>query len=391
MPGTYRVAIFGLGGISRRHLSGYQAPENAERVQLVAGADVSAEARQRFTEEIGVERTFADYRELLAQEQPEVVSVCTWPPLHPEMVEAACAAGAKAILCEKPMAVDLAGCDRMIAAAERSGTLLVIGHQRRLQPKFTRARELIEGGAIGQPELFCGIANGDLLTDGTHTVDALRFFAGDAPVSWVMGTVDLRPRDVRPQMVGRVGFQAPQAGERFTTRYGHPVDCGAVAMLAFEGGTRATLELGIAARPGYQRFILYGTDGAIKLSGDRPAEGEPLLQVRRRGSPDWEVVEGVDEANGFTREITLLLDALDHGTPHPLNARAARATQEVLIAIYESARQPGRIELPLTISHSPLADLLNRAAVDDPTSAASHPPTPASQSTVPVAERSTAR
>jgi predicted dehydrogenase len=53
----------------------------------------------------------------------------------------------KGILCEKPMALDLAGCDRMIAAAEAAGALLVIGHQRRLQPKFTRARELIEEGA----------------------------------------------------------------------------------------------------------------------------------------------------------------------------------------------------------------------------------------------------
>ena len=139
------------------------------------------------------------------------------------MVEAACAAGAKGIVCEKPMAVDLAGCDRMLAAAERSGAVLVVGHQRRLQAKFVRARALIEEGAIGEPELLCGIAGGDLLTDGTHTVDALRFFAGDAEVAWVMGSVDPRPREVREAMVGRVGYQAATPGERFTTRYGHAV------------------------------------------------------------------------------------------------------------------------------------------------------------------------
>ncbi len=360
MTERYRVAILGLGGISRAHLRGYRAPENAERVELVAGADISPEARQRFTEEIGVEKTYADYRELLERERPDVVSVCTWPPLHPEMVEAACAAGVKGILCEKPMAVDLAGCDRMIEAAERSGTLLVIGHQRRLQPKFTRARELIEEGAIGEPELFCGIAGGDLLSDGTHTVDALRFFAGDAPVEWVMGSIDFRPREVRPQMVGRVGFVEPQAGERYTTRFGHPVESAAVAALRFATGVRATVELGNAARPGYQRFHLYGTDGMIKLSGDQPAEGEPFLQVRRKGAADWEIVEGVDAPNGFAREIALLLAALEHGTPHPLNARSARATTEVLMAIYESARRPGRIDLPLDATHSPLMDLIER-------------------------------
>lgn len=360
MPATYRVAILGLGGISRAHLRGYRAPENAERVDLVAGADINSEARERFTQEIGVERTYADYQELLERERPDIVSICTWPPLHPEMVEAACAAGVKGILCEKPIAVDLAGCDRMIAAAERAGTVLVIGHQRRLQPKFTRARELIEEGAIGEPELFCGIAGGDLLTDGSHTVDALRFFARDAPVEWVIGSVDLRPREVRPEMVGRVGFQASQPGEPYTTRYGHPVESGAFASLQFTTGLRATLELGICARPGYQRFHLYGTDGMIKVSGDRPAENEPYLQVRRRGKADWETVEGVEAQNGFAREVTLLFESLERGTSHPLNARSARATHEVLMAVFESARRPGRIDLPLESAHSPLVDLLAR-------------------------------
>src|SRR5581483_1726326 len=109
-----RVAILGLGGISRAHLRGYRAPENAGRVEVVAGADISAAARARFVEETGIERTYADYRELLERERPEIVSICTWPPLHPEMVEAAAAAGVRGILCEKPMAVDLAGCDRML-------------------------------------------------------------------------------------------------------------------------------------------------------------------------------------------------------------------------------------------------------------------------------------
>ncbi len=133
-----RAAIFGLGAIARAHLRGYRSEVNAARVEVIAGADPSAEARTRFAEETGA-TVHEDFRELLTRERPEVLSICTWPPLHPEMVEAACTAGVKGIVCEKPAAVDLAGCDRMIAAAEASGTVLVIGHQRRLQPKFTRA------------------------------------------------------------------------------------------------------------------------------------------------------------------------------------------------------------------------------------------------------------
>ncbi len=359
----YRVALLGLGAISRAHQRGYRSELNTGRVEIVAGADPSAEARERFTTETGA-TAYDDYRQMLEREKPDVVSICTWPPLHPEMVEAAAQAGVKGIVCEKPMAVDLAGCDRMIAAAERAGTVLVIGHQRRLQPKFTRARALIEEGAIGDLELLCGIAGGDLLSDGTHTVDLLRFFTGDAPVTWVMGNVDLRPRDVRPDVIGRSGF-APQE-QPYTVRYGHPVESGAMATLQFAGpsegaaGPRATLELGNCARRGYQRYVIYGTDGAIKLSGDQPAEDEPLLQVRRRGSAGWEVIESVEETNGFAREIALLLDSLEIGADHPLNARTARLTQEILMAVFESAVRPGRVELPLEKAHSPLEDLLAR-------------------------------
>jgi predicted dehydrogenase len=356
--GRYRVALLGLGSIARAHLRGYQAAGNATRGEIVAGADVSEEARARFAAEVATARTYADFQELLERERPDVVSVCTWPPLHPQMVQAAAEAGVRGILCEKPMALDLAGCDRMLAAAEKQGAVLVVGHQRRLQPKFSRARALIEEGAIGELELLCGIAAGDLLTDGTHTVDALRFFTGDTAVEWVMGNVDLRERELPPSDgPRRSGFQQ---WDETRTRYGHRVEAGACATLAFAGGVRATLELGICARPGYQRFAIYGSEGMIKISGDRPAEGEPLLQVRRKGGTGWEIVPGVEETNGFAREISLLFDSLQYGTPHPLSGRSARATQEILIAVFESARRPGRVELPFEGPASPLEALLAR-------------------------------
>jgi predicted dehydrogenase len=202
----------------------------------------------------------------------------------------------------------------------------------------------------------------------------LRFFAADAPVHWVIGNIDPRPRVLPPLQPGdpprRSGFQE---WDEKGTRYGHPIEQGAFALLAFDGDLRATLETGVCARPGYQRFRIDGSEGAIALSGDRPAEGEPRLRVRRRGSAGWEVLDeelpdqqrspggarrdpqsgplreallavGVD---GFTQEISLLLDALDHGTPHPLAGRSARQTHEVLMAIFESSRRPGRVDLPL--------------------------------------------
>ena len=119
---------------------------------MVAGADLSPEARDRWEREFGVPRMYATAEELLERERPDIVSICIWPPLRPELTELVCAHGVRGIVAEKPMAVDLAGCDRMIAAAERAGTVLIVRHQRRFRPRFVKARELIDAGAIGEVE-----------------------------------------------------------------------------------------------------------------------------------------------------------------------------------------------------------------------------------------------
>ncbi|MCS6860221.1 MAG: Gfo/Idh/MocA family oxidoreductase [Abditibacteriales bacterium] len=325
----HRVALIGLGNIARAHLCGYLSAENADRVEVVAGADISEEARQRFAE---FGRTYADYRELLERERPDVVSICTWPSLHPEMVESAAAVGVKGILCEKPMAVDLGGADRMVSAARAAHAVLVVGHQRRLLPRYTRAREMIARGDIGEVVQVSAICAGDLLSDGTHAVDLLRFLTGDVPAVWVMGNVDLR--EIR-------------------MRYGHPVEMGAFAAIHFANGVRGTLETGMCARPGYQRLLVYGSEGQIEIGGDNPVAGEPPLRARVRGRSEW-VVPSLPHVEAFAREIALLLDAVERGTPHPLDGVSARATQEILMAVFASALQHTRVDLPLDVTEHPL-------------------------------------
>jgi predicted dehydrogenase len=221
----YRAGIIACGIIAQAHLRAYR---KIDAVEVVAGADVSPEARARWTAEHGIPRMYATAEELLERERPDIVSVCTWPPLRPEMTELACAKGVRGIVAEKPMAVDLAGCDRMIAAAERSGVVLIVHHQRRFRSRFVKARELIDAGAIGEV-VQIGVFNptGDLLTSSSHMVDVMRYLLHDAPAEWVIGQVDGRD-------------------------------------------------------PGYSATV-YGTEGMLETSGDQVAEGEPWLRARLRG------------------------------------------------------------------------------------------------------------
>ena len=346
----YRVGIIACGNIAQLHLRSYRAvPE----VEVVAGADISPETRERWEKEHGVPRMYASAEEMLEREKLDIVSVCTWPPLRPEMTELACAHGAKAIVAEKPMAVDLAGCDRMIAAAERAGTTLIVHHQRRFRDRFVKAKELIDSGAIGSVEQITVYnSGGDLITSSSHMVDVMRYLLGDPPAQWVIGQIDTRDPGFTNRPVGL------QQWEETHTRYGHHVETGAIGTIQFEGGARGQVEVGIVCRPrpSYSATV-YGSDGLIKTSGDRPEPGEPRLRARVKGQPDWITPEVVP--NEATVEvIKALLRMLEDGGTHPLDMRAARQVHEILMAIYESSRRRARIDLPLTVSENPLEAMI---------------------------------
>jgi predicted dehydrogenase len=353
MPARYRVGIIACGLIAEAHLRAYR---KIPAVEVVAGADVSPEVRERWQAEHGVRRMYAGAAEMLERERPHLVSICTWPPLRPEMTELACARGVKGIVAEKPMAVDLAGCDRMIAAAQRSGTALIVGHQRRFHNRYVKARELIDSGAIGDVAQISVFVSGDLLTSATHMVDVIRFLLHDAPAEWVIGQIDRRDPGFTNRPLGL------QQWEETHMRYGHHVEAGALGLIQFQGGARGLVEVGIVSRPrpGYSATV-YGTDGIIGASGDRPEPGEPStggrpepwLRARVKGEPDW-TYPAVEPNDAIQAEIEALIDVLERGGTHPLDGRSARQGHEILMAIYESARRRARVDLPLAVAENPL-------------------------------------
>lgn len=325
---NYRVGVIGCGRISRYHVQGYRG---VPQVAVVAGAEPEPTIRDGFGQELGVTALYADYHEMLTQERPDIVSVCTWPPLHAEMVMAAAEAGAKAIICEKPMAVNLKEADAMLAACERAGTVLLINHQRRFHPCYRTASDLVAQGAIGELLQVHGFCMGDLLTDGTHNIDLLRFYAGDSPVQWVFGQIDL---------------------SEVKYRYGHLTEKGAIVHFAFASGVRGVMELGSAAPPAYQKAYLYGSQGMIEVGGDRDLR----LKLIRSGQSEPQIIAPAEE-HPIQRSVEALLQTLETGSAHPLHGKQARADLEVLMAAFESARRQTVIPLPIALDEHPLVQM----------------------------------
>lgn len=368
MPPQYRVAVLATGRIARAHARGYQmVPQTA----LCAAADVSPEARDAFGEEfeVAAERRYADYRVLLERERPDIVSVCSHPPLHAPMVLAAARHRPRAILCEKPIALTLPDADAMIDACREAGTLLVVGHQRRFAPQYVAAQRVIVSGVLGPIRLIeaYGHPGSSLLVDSTHTVDLLRFFLDEAPVAWVMGQVDART--------------AREA-------WSHPVEDATLAWIAFRNGVRVLLTAGGARAIGgdpsqglgppsdwggrqYHQIIVHGRDARLEIDGDVPVGDRPLVRIHRGPVVDtvplpWPPLAGHDWAPGqplpehvppFAQEIHAVVDCLEGGGEHPLRAERARDALEILIAIYESARRRALVHLPVEVVDNPLVAL----------------------------------
>ena len=118
-------------------------------VEVVAVVDPLQVAREQYQDEYEIGAAFASVEEMLAAIKPDLVSVCTWHLLHPAPTVAAARAGVKGVICEKPMAVGMVLANEMVSVCEECGTKLVISHQRRFTPGWEKARELVQGGAIG--------------------------------------------------------------------------------------------------------------------------------------------------------------------------------------------------------------------------------------------------
>ncbi|MGN6484242.1 MAG: Gfo/Idh/MocA family protein [Thermomicrobiales bacterium] len=345
----YRAGVIGTGKMSRGHAHAYVTNP---QVDLVAASDIAEGAREGFAAEFGVPTTYAEATEMLASEQLDIVSICTWPPLHRELTEAAFAAGVRAVWCEKPMAVHLEEATAMVNAAEQAGGVLVINHQRRYMTAYNQALDLIAQGAIGEVTQINGICGGDALTDGTHLIDMTRYLNGDVPVTSVFGAIEMSPMgEISPNGMGTLEFNQTRK------RYGHHVESGALAILFFENGVRGHLEMGNLARPGYQRFIIEGTNGRIELSGDSAFEDGKRVRVRVN-SGEAPTVPDSDLEGAMVAALARMIEGVETGVSHPMSGASGRTDLEIVNAIYESSRRRMKVSLPLDVQTSPLEAML---------------------------------
>jgi myo-inositol 2-dehydrogenase/D-chiro-inositol 1-dehydrogenase len=330
-----RIAVVGVGRIGLTH-----AESLARRVygaRLVAVTTSKAERAAAARERCGNVVVYDDLETLLAAGGLDAVVIASSTSAHADNV-VQCAEAGLHILCEKPLALTLGDCDRAIAAAERAGIKLMVGHVRRFDAGHVEAKRFIEAGSIGKPLVFRAISgdvdppppsfanpavSGGLLLDAMyHDLYISRWLMADEVArTYAEGAALVDPA------VGAVG----------------DVD-NAVVTLRFRGGAMATLFVSRTTRYGHDlRIEVIGDEGAVQIGRFRQT---PVRLLDRRGvhhDMPWTTPDRLGEA--FVTELQAFVDCIREGTESPVGGYDSRATVAVGIAATRSMHEGRAIEL----------------------------------------------
>lgn len=334
---TYRAAIVGLTGIGASRPSEPEGPvfgampgshaaayHTHPQTEVVGVCDVRAEALDAFCEQWRdvwpQVNTYADYREMLDKERPDLVSVVTSDHAHADIAVAAARGSAQAILCEKPIATTLSDADRMIETAEANHTLLSIEHTRRWYPSYLQAQAMIRTGELGALRTIVCEQFGPramMFRNGTHMIDMMCFFAEARP-AWLVG--DLEPGFGHfTEYMGDGGHDP--ATDPFASAYIH-----------FDNGVRAFYNCRKMAFNGSQ-FSLTCENGRIEISDQK---FEVITQREARWWSHAEVPTDPYMAIRQSGAVAELIHVLERGGALVSPGREARKTLQIMLGILDS-------------------------------------------------------
>ena len=329
-------------------------------VEMAAVADPDEEGRTTAAGEAKALRTYADYREMLDKEKPDLVTVGPrWTIHHREYLLAAAARGAHGLM-EKPISTDLVEADEMVRTIEEKNLKWAIGFNFRATPiiEFTK-RAVFEEGIIGDVLEMRGrgkederAGGEDLVVLGTHIFDMMRYFAGNA--SWCMAdiTVDGRPA-VRPDVHDATEPIGKVIGDRIHAMFGFR------AGLVGHFATTKNRD-GNGGRWGLD---IYGSKGIVTIRQD----AGPRVRLWRQASWDpekeigWEPLPGAPgtelanpEVDRYAPIVNDLIAAIEENRRPRVSLQDGRDSLEMIQAVYAAHFAGGRVELPLKERRHPL-------------------------------------
>lgn len=351
MSKKLRVGIIGTGNISHSHMAGYKAL--SDEVEVIAACDIDEKKLTEYCKQYDIPNKYTDFNEMMAKEDLDAVSVCTWNSVHKDATIAALRGGAN-VICEKPMAMNTEEALEMLKVSKETGKLLQIGFVRRFGNDADALKEYISAGTFGDiyyakatylrrsgcPGGWFGdksrSGGGPLIDLGVHVIDLVRYLAGSPKAVSAYGATfnNLGP----DRASGKKGWEVEDKGDPYT------VEDFTTALIRFDNGFTVSVEasFNLNIKKDVGNIELFGTNAGCTINPDL----ELFTQIAGR----FVNVKPCDsialEFNGlFEREIKGFVDAVNGNAPCIAPAEDGVELMRIIDAIYESAETGRSVEI----------------------------------------------
>lgn len=365
MPAKYRVAVIGQTGRGNYGHGLDVAWLQLPNCEIVGVADANKEGLEKAARRLKTTQAFQDYRKLMDETRPHIVSICPrWLDQHRDMVLAAAERGAHVYM-EKPFCRTLKEADEIVEACEKHKIKLAIAHQTRYSPRLHVVRDLIYDDKIGKVLELRGRGKEDhrgggedLWVLGSHIMNLIHHFGGDP--QWCFATVSQAGRTIRKQDVhaGNEGI-GPLAGDAVQAVYSMQDEVSAFFASqrnAAAGGRRFALQVFgskgvIEIATGYLPEVFYLPDPSWS-----PGRSEKnWLPVTSAGIGKDEPYKDATHTGGNVAACNDLISAIEEDRLPECNQFEARTTVEMIAAVFESQRLHRAVSLPLKNRENPLS------------------------------------
>lgn len=303
------------------------AAMKSDRIEIAACTSRSQDKCATFAARFGG-RAIPDLQSLLEDDGVDAVVLTPPNSLHAEQCIRAARFG-KHIFIEKPMALTVQDCQRIIAAAAQAGVVLAVGLNKRRMPWYRKAHEMVQAGRLGTVVLAEAISSGDLGL--TMTPDNWRWYREESP-GGPLTSYTVHHADVINHMFG-----VPRQATAFSRRVCAPTEADDVvaACIEFETGALAYLG-GTLVSPARKVFQVHGTDGVISIDEDMD-----FLTLHRRGASDAERImlpaPAAQRAASLVEEMHEFAVSIQDGKPPEIGGQQGLEAVAVIEAIVRSS------------------------------------------------------
>lgn len=323
-PGSPQDGKVGWG-IAYAHAEGYRAtfPDI-----VLSAVDPNPENLAAFADKYAIPaaRRFASAEAMYDAGVPDAMSVCTWPPLHVPLALDAARRGVKAITVEKPLGLHGFEIQELLDTAARTKARVAVAHQRRYEPPFVKARDLIREGVLGDRLVLDARVgdNWDILSWTVHWFDMANFLFDVAAPQWVLAGVD-------------------HTGQR---RYGHAVENASTIFAQYEQDRQGVFITGPADAP-------FGTGISVRGSRGMMVVGRT---VRLWTTDGYREVTANDMPfhGAFAALFADLWRTVGNDGISDCDIIHCAVATQMAYAAHESARTMRKVTFPLTTWYPPL-------------------------------------